>query len=92
MLLNLDILTRSEQRAETLRKQLYEAIEKESTIKTRLDRGRLKVVDLIGAGLTVRELGPAELARFDPDAALFFNVNTPDDYDLAVRKFKRQNE
>jgi molybdopterin-guanine dinucleotide biosynthesis protein A len=61
-------------------------------IKARLDRGRLKVVDLVQAGLRVRELGPAELARFDPDAALFLNVNTPDDYDLAVRKFNRQNE
>ncbi len=38
LLLNLDILTRAEQRAETLRKQLYDAIEKENTIKTRLDQ------------------------------------------------------
>ncbi len=38
LLLNLDILTRAEQRAETLRKQLYDAIEKESSIKTRLDQ------------------------------------------------------
>lgn len=38
LLLNLDILTRAEQRAETLRKQLYDAIEKESAIKTRLDQ------------------------------------------------------
>ncbi|CAN5438211.1 MAG: hypothetical protein ACR2M8_12260 [Pyrinomonadaceae bacterium] len=37
LLLNLDILTRSEQRAETLRKQLFEMIEKESAIKTKLD-------------------------------------------------------
>ncbi|HQU85582.1 MAG TPA: hypothetical protein PKY59_20780 [Pyrinomonadaceae bacterium] len=37
LLLNLDILTRAEQRAETLRKQLFEMVEKESTIKTRLD-------------------------------------------------------
>jgi len=37
LLMNLDILTRAEQRAETLRKQLFEMIEKESTIKTRLD-------------------------------------------------------
>jgi len=61
-------------------------------IKARLDRGRLKVVDLVRSGLRVRELGPAELARFDPDGTLFLNVNTPDDYDAAVRKFKRQNE
>ncbi len=38
LLLNLDILTRAEQRAETLRKQLFEMIEKESQIKTRLDQ------------------------------------------------------
>jgi len=37
LLLNLDILTRAEQRAETLRKQMFEMIEKESAIKTRLD-------------------------------------------------------
>lgn len=38
LLLNLDILTRAEQRAETLRKQLFEMIEKESQIKTKLDQ------------------------------------------------------
>lgn len=37
LLLNLDILTRAEQRAETLRKQMFEMIEKENAIKTRLD-------------------------------------------------------
>ncbi len=37
LLLNLDILTRSEQRAETLRKQLFEMIEKESAIRTKLE-------------------------------------------------------
>jgi hypothetical protein len=38
LLLNLDILTRSEQRSESLRKQLFEMIEKENTVKTRLDQ------------------------------------------------------
>ena len=38
MLLNLDILTRAEQRSESLRKQLFEMIEKESAIRTRLDQ------------------------------------------------------
>jgi hypothetical protein len=38
MLLNLDILTRAEQRAEALRKQLFEMIEKESTVSTRLQQ------------------------------------------------------
>jgi hypothetical protein len=37
LLLNLDILTRAEQRSESLRKQLFEMIEKESAVKTKLD-------------------------------------------------------
>lgn len=37
LLLNLDILNRAEQRSESLRKQLFEMIEKESTVKTKLD-------------------------------------------------------
>ncbi|CAN5135075.1 hypothetical protein BH20ACI1_BH20ACI1_07240 [soil metagenome] len=38
LLLNLDILTRAEQRAESLRKQLYELIEKENSVKSQLER------------------------------------------------------
>jgi hypothetical protein len=38
LLLNLDILTRAEQRAESLRKQRFELIEKESGIQTKLDQ------------------------------------------------------
>lgn len=38
LLLNLDILSRAEQRAETLRKQLFEMIEKENAIRTRIDQ------------------------------------------------------
>ena len=37
LLMNLDILTRAEQRAESLRKQLIELMEKENQIQTRLD-------------------------------------------------------
>ncbi len=37
LLLNLDILSKAEQRSESLRKQLFDMIEKESTIKTKLD-------------------------------------------------------
>lgn len=37
LLLNLDILTRAEQRAESLRKQMFELIEKQNTIQARLD-------------------------------------------------------
>lgn len=38
LLMNLDILTRSEQRTESLRKQLFEMIEKENSINSRLDQ------------------------------------------------------
>ncbi|HQY68420.1 MAG TPA: hypothetical protein PLD38_14160 [Pyrinomonadaceae bacterium] len=38
LLLNLDILTRAEQRADGLRKQLFEMIEKENTLKSRIDQ------------------------------------------------------
>jgi hypothetical protein len=37
LLLNLEILTKAEQRSESLRKQLFEMIEKESTLQARLD-------------------------------------------------------
>ncbi len=38
LLLNLDILTRAEQRSEALRKQLFEMIEKENSLKGRLEQ------------------------------------------------------
>jgi hypothetical protein len=38
LLLNLDILTRAEQRAETLRRQLFEMIEKQNTIQIRIEQ------------------------------------------------------
>ncbi len=38
LLLNLDILTRAEQRTESLRKQLFDMIEKENSVKSRLDQ------------------------------------------------------
>ena len=49
LLLNLDILTRAEQRSESLRKQLFEMIEKENAVKSRLDQlefeGRPEVIE-----------------------------------------------
>lgn len=38
LLLNLDILTRAEQRSESLRRQLFEMVEKENALKSRLDQ------------------------------------------------------
>jgi molybdopterin-guanine dinucleotide biosynthesis protein A len=51
-------------------------------LKARIDRGELRVGDAL-AGLDVRELGPDELATFDPDGRLLLNVNTPADYERA---------
>jgi len=52
------------------------------SIRQRLEAGRLRVSEALDE-LTVRELGPEELAPFDPDGTLLFNVNTPDDYQRA---------
>ena len=46
-------------------------------------RNRLSEVALI-PGLTIREIGPEELAPFGPADVLFFNINTPDDYARAI--------
>ena len=43
----------------------------------------LKVTDLLSE-VSVRELGPAEIEPFDPDGRLFFNINTPDDYERCL--------
>ena len=50
-----------------------------AAMKLRLDANRLRVLDAL-EDLIVRELGPAELAPFDPDGRLLLNVNTPEDY------------
>ena len=48
-------------------------------LHNRIAAGELRVVDAL-ADLAVREIGPDELAPFDPDGRLLLNVNTPDDY------------
>ncbi len=53
-------------------------------VRRRIDSGHLKVQDLLEA-IRVRELGPDEIASIDPAGRSFFNVNTPDDFDQAVR-------
>jgi molybdopterin-guanine dinucleotide biosynthesis protein A len=47
-------------------------------LRRRIELGALKVVDLL-ADVRVRELGPEEIATFDPDGLLLLNVNTADD-------------
>ena len=54
-------------------------------LKTRIDAGALRIGDALG-DLHVRDIGPDELAPFDPDGRLLLNVNTPDDYERALRE------
>jgi len=53
-------------------------------LRRRIEQGALKVVDLL-ADVRVRELGPDEIATFDPDGLLLLNVNTEDDLVRADR-------
>ena len=48
-------------------------------IRARLERGERRV-SALGDAIRVRDIGPSEVAPFDPAGTLFFNVNTPDDY------------
>jgi molybdenum cofactor guanylyltransferase len=54
------------------------------TVRREIESGHLKIQDLFEA-IRLRELGPQDLARFDPDGHLFHNVNTPGDLELALR-------
>jgi molybdopterin-guanine dinucleotide biosynthesis protein A len=53
-------------------------------ILRRMDAGAFKVMDLL-SDVRVREIGPEEVAAFDPDDLLLLNVNTPDDLARAER-------
>jgi molybdopterin-guanine dinucleotide biosynthesis protein A len=53
-------------------------------LRRRIERGALKVVDLLG-DVRVRELGPDEIQPFDADGLLLLNVNTDDDLARAER-------
>jgi molybdopterin-guanine dinucleotide biosynthesis protein A len=64
------------------------AREAAAPIRRRLVAGALKVIDVLSE-LRVREIGPAEIAPFDPDGVLFFNINTPDDYERANTYIER---
>jgi molybdopterin-guanine dinucleotide biosynthesis protein A len=59
-------------------------------LRSRIERGALKVVDLL-ADVRVRELGPDEIAPFDPDGLLLLNVNTADDLVRAERAARERH-
>lgn len=51
-------------------------------VRLRVERGLLKAADL-RENVRVEEIGPEELATYDPDGLMFVNVNTPHDYERA---------
>jgi molybdopterin-guanine dinucleotide biosynthesis protein A len=55
-------------------------------VERQLARGILKVSALFSMDLRVAELGPAELAGFDPEGRMLSNVNTPHDYRQACSR------
>ena len=58
-------------------------------IRRRLEVGALKVLALL-SDVQVREIGPDDIAPYDPDGMLFFNVNTPNDYARSLTLLERQ--
>ena len=59
--------------------------ESAAAIRDRLDRGERHAASLPG-DVQVIEVGPEEIAAFDPHGLLFVNVNTPTDYAQARRR------
>jgi len=59
-------------------------------IRARIGGGALRIQDL-ATEVRTREIGPAELVRYDPDGLLFFNVNTPEDYERAATLATRRD-
>lgn len=55
-------------------------------VAEQLDRGDFKVARFFDR-VRVRAVEEAELARFGPPQRLFFNCNTPDEYEEALRLF-----
>jgi molybdopterin-guanine dinucleotide biosynthesis protein A len=55
-------------------------------VERQLLRQELKVIEFYRE-VRVREVGPEIIDRYDPEGRLFSNINTPEDYDRAVRAF-----
>jgi molybdopterin-guanine dinucleotide biosynthesis protein A len=54
-----------------------------AAIRRRLDTGQLAVTEFL-ADIQIRVVAEPEIAAFNPDHTLFFNVNTPTDYARGV--------
>jgi molybdopterin-guanine dinucleotide biosynthesis protein A len=54
-------------------------------VERRLESGELKMTSF-WPDVRVREVGPEELAEFGEPGQLFFNINSPEDYQQALEK------
>ena len=58
-------------------------------LRARIERGLLKASEIV-EDVRVEELGPDEIAAYDPDGLMFVNVNTPHDYERAKEVVDRE--
>lgn len=58
-------------------------------IKNKIKKRELKVTDFLSE-VTIQEIGPDEIKLFDPEDKLFFNINSPDDYDHCLELMNNQ--
>src|SRR5262249_19141909 len=58
-------------------------------LKDQLERGELRPIYLYDKVRT-RKVDEAEIRRFDPEGLSFFNMNSPQDYELAQQKWKER--
>jgi molybdopterin-guanine dinucleotide biosynthesis protein A len=59
-------------------------------LEGQLERGELRPIYLFDKVRTLK-IGADEIRRFDPDGLSFLNMNTPDDYDQALRRWDELN-
>jgi molybdopterin-guanine dinucleotide biosynthesis protein A/molybdopterin converting factor small subunit len=59
-------------------------------LKEQLDRGELRPVYLFDKVRTYK-IGEEEIRRFDPEGLSFLNMNTPDDYEEALKRWDALN-
>jgi len=57
-------------------------------IERQLEERRFRIIEFF-PNVRVRAVDSAELKRYDPDNISFFNINTPQDYQLALQMIKR---
>jgi molybdopterin-guanine dinucleotide biosynthesis protein A/molybdopterin converting factor small subunit len=58
-------------------------------LQQQLERGELRPIYLYDK-VRMRKVGEDEILRLDPEGLSFFNMNSPEDYELAQRKWKER--